>query len=78
MHRRNPGPCELRYCGRAAGFNDFGIPADASHPRKKECSFLKKRTKNFCSLSRTPDQHPPKDIKVFCFFFSKKKAFSDS
>jgi hypothetical protein len=38
--------------------------------RKEECSFLKKRTKKLLSVEREP-KYP----KVFCFFFSKKKAF---
>jgi len=37
--------------------------------------FEKKNQKTFASLSRTYPQRKPKDIKVFCFFFSKKKTF---
>jgi hypothetical protein len=37
--------------------------------------FEKKNQKTFASLSRTYHQHAPEDVKVFCFFFSKKKAF---
>jgi len=36
--------------------------------------FEKKNQKTFASLSRTSYQHPS-ELKVFCFFFSKKKAF---
>jgi len=38
--------------------------------------FEKKNQKTFESLSRTVLQRLPEDIKVFCFFFSKKKTFS--
>jgi hypothetical protein len=45
--------------------------------RKQEKMFFfeKKNQKTFASLSRTHHQHAPEDVKVFCFFFSKKKAF---
>jgi hypothetical protein len=37
---------------------------------------LKKRTKNFAnSASVSPGEPKPKEPKVFCFFFSKKKCF---
>jgi len=42
---------------------------------KKDCSFLKKRTKKlllFCVCCRLG---PRSRSKVFCFFFSKKKTF---
>jgi hypothetical protein len=43
---------------------------------KKECSFLKKKPKNFYlfSLSASKLDSIP-GAKVFCFFFSKKKPF---
>jgi hypothetical protein len=38
-------------------------------------SFLKKEPKNFCSFELSPyGEAEAKRTKVFCFFFSKKKA----
>ncbi len=37
--------------------------------------FEKKNQKTFASLKRSQQQRAPQEIKVFCFFFSKKKAF---
>jgi putative hydroxymethylpyrimidine transport system substrate-binding protein len=42
---------------------------------KEECSFLKKRTKKLLSLCARFRRIAPQQSKVFCFFFSKKKAF---
>jgi len=44
--------------------------------KEESSSFLKKRTKKLLIAVADLSQAPPKDIKVFCFFFSKKKAFS--
>jgi hypothetical protein len=40
------------------------------------CSFLKKRTKKLLVIwaEPCPEKPKPKQTKVFCFFFSKKKA----
>jgi hypothetical protein len=37
--------------------------------------FEKKNQETFASLKRSQQQRAPQEIKVFCFFFSKKKAF---
>jgi len=37
--------------------------------------FEKKNQKTFARCRGPSRQNLPKDIKVFCFFFSKKKAF---
>jgi hypothetical protein len=43
--------------------------------RKEACSFLKKRTKKLLFLKRIFPRCAPQESRVFCFFFSKKKAF---
>jgi len=61
-------------------FHDFagllaGKVGNFKGVKEKECSFLKKRTKKL--LLAVADLFPvsTQDIKVFCFFFSKKKTF---
>jgi hypothetical protein len=53
----------------ASGVNEIG-----EYEERKMFFFEKKNQKTFASLSRTYPRHLPNDIKVFCFFFSKKKA----
>jgi hypothetical protein len=45
---------------------------------EKKAEPARREPKKFCSLSRTSDQRAPKEEKVFCFFFSKKKTFLPS
>jgi hypothetical protein len=42
--------------------------------KEERSSFLKKRTKKLLSMGLAAHQKSDKEIKVFCFFFSKKKA----
>jgi hypothetical protein len=43
--------------------------------QKKDCSFLKKRTKKLLTLGARLAGSVGKGIKVFCFFFSKGRPF---
>jgi hypothetical protein len=43
---------------------------------RRKAFFLKKEPKTFAFLAIAWLQHRDQDTKVFCFFFSKKKAFS--
>jgi hypothetical protein len=44
--------------------------------QRKQCFFKKKRAKNFASGGIWRGTPPsPRESKVFCFFFSKKKRF---
>jgi hypothetical protein len=45
---------------------------------RKQFFFEKKNQKTFTFVSRVFLQHHPKDTKVFCFFFSKKKRFASA
>jgi len=42
--------------------------------KKKECSFLKKRTKKLLLPGAAHHDEPAQDVKVFCFFSSEKKT----
>jgi len=68
----------------AAAFSDIGeviVVLTAKSPKKESGSFLKKRTKKLLVLCTRASwtRHTSIDAgagaKVFCFFFSKKKAF---
>jgi len=43
--------------------------------KKQECSFLKKRTKNFSSFAYAAGSVRDSTVKVFFFFSSEKKTF---
>jgi cytochrome o ubiquinol oxidase subunit 2 len=43
--------------------------------QKKECSFLKKRTKKLLLIGCSPLEEPRQEPKVFCLFSSEKKTF---
>jgi hypothetical protein len=41
---------------------------------RKAFFFEKKKQKTFVPCTQSPERYASKEVKVFCFFFSKKKA----